>query len=410
MSAAKVFLSRLARRVWFRAALFTLVAIAYALLIGWIGPLLPFSPTLDLGQGAIDSILQILATSMLAVTTFSLTAMVTAYSSAARIATPRATQLLVEDRTSQNVLSTFVGSFAYSLVGIVALSTGYYPEQSRTLLFLGTLVVVVIIIVTLLRWIAHLANFGRMSDIISRVEKAAGDTLAQYARRPALGARPLRATPPSALPVYAASPGFVTNIDLGTLERVAESASIEVHIIATAGRTANSRTPLAHVVGTLNDDTADALRDAFHVEAHRSYDQDPRLGVIALSEIGSRALSPATNDPGTAIDALAALERVFTLMAEQERDEELLYPHLWLSPVSLEDLIDDGFRPIARDGAAMIEVGLRVQKVLASLAAMSPQNYRLFRRAAASAERRGAASLNREDARALRDACRSLWR
>ncbi|MGZ0712369.1 DUF2254 domain-containing protein (plasmid) [Coraliomargarita sp. W4R53] len=410
MSRARVFLGRLARQIWFRAAMFTVIAIGFALVIGLIGPWLPFSPSLDLGQDAVSSILQILATSMLAVTTFSLTAMVTAYSSAATIATPRATQLLVQDRTSQNVLSTFVGSFVYSMVGIIALSTGYYTDQARTLLFIGTLVVVVIIIVTLLRWIAHLSTFGRMNDIISRVESAAADTLTQYACRPTLGAQVQHSIPESARAVHAQSPGFVTHIDLDALERTAKAASINVHVVASAGRVADARTPLAKVTGELNDQTATALRDAFHVEAHRSYDQDPRLGVIALSEIGSRALSPATNDPGTAIDVLAALQRIFTLMFEQERDHEVIYPHLWFMPVSLTDLIDDAFRPIARDGAGMLEVALRVQKVLASLAVASPQNAPVFRGAADRAAHRAAASLAKADTRILRDARRKLWR
>ena len=191
---------------------------------------------------------------MLAVTTFSLATMVTVYSSASRIATPRATQLLVEDRTSQNVLSTFVGAFAFSLVGIIALSTGYYSEQGRTLLFLGTLVVILLIVVTLLRWIAYLADFGRMADIIDRVEKAARETLTAYAERPAMGARMQRQTPAAGIPVFAAEPGYVTHIDLAALERVGDAANVDVHVAATPGRVADARTPLARVIGALDDD------------------------------------------------------------------------------------------------------------------------------------------------------------
>ena len=224
MSGAGVFLRRIMRRVWFRAALFTVAAIVFALIAGVVAPWLPFSPSLDLGQGSVDSLLQIVASSMLAVTTFSLATMVTVYSSASRIATPRATQLLVDDRTSQNVLSTFVGAFAFSLVGIIALSTGYYTEQGRTLLFLGTLVVILLIVVTLLRWIAYLADFGRMADIIDRVEKAARETLTVYAERPAMGARMQRQLPAAGIPVFAAEPGYVTHVDLAALERVGDAS------------------------------------------------------------------------------------------------------------------------------------------------------------------------------------------
>lgn len=102
-----------------RATAFTVAGVLLAVVSSLLGRLLPDSLTLDLGQNAVGSILQILASSMLAVTTFSLTAMVSAYSSAASLGTPRSTQLLVRDRTSHNALSTFVGTFAFSVVGII---------------------------------------------------------------------------------------------------------------------------------------------------------------------------------------------------------------------------------------------------------------------------------------------------
>ena len=91
MGRSGLFLVRLARRIWFRAALLTVCAVALALIAGVFGTLIPVELTMNLGQGAVGSILQILASSMLAVTTFSLTAMVTAYSSATTQATPRST-------------------------------------------------------------------------------------------------------------------------------------------------------------------------------------------------------------------------------------------------------------------------------------------------------------------------------
>ena len=397
-----MFLRRIMRRVWFRAAVFTVAAIVFALIAGVVSPWLPFSPSLDLGQGSVDSLLQIVASSMLAVTTFSLATMVTVYSSASRIATPRATQLLVEDRTSQNVLSTFVGAFAFSLVGIIALSTGYYSEQGRTLLFLGTLIVILLIVITLLRWIAYLADFGRMADIINRVEKAARETLTGYAQQPAMGARTQREAPAAGIRIFAEEPGYVTHIDIAALERVGDTANVDVHVTAPPGRVADARTPLAHVIGGLDDQARESIRSAFRVEAHRSFDQDPRLAVIALSEIGSRALSPSTNDPGTAIEVLVALERVFTTMFDQKVDDHVRHPHVWVTPVELQDLIEDGFRAIARDGAGFLEVALRQQKVLAALAAAAPSHAALLRAAADRAAHSADAALPRQDSRALR--------
>lgn len=72
--------------------------------------MIPESVSVKVGAEAVDNILNILASSMLAVTTFSLSIMVTAYGSATTNVTPRATRLVVEDVTTQNVLATFIGS------------------------------------------------------------------------------------------------------------------------------------------------------------------------------------------------------------------------------------------------------------------------------------------------------------
>lgn len=404
MTHVRVFLTQMARAVWFRASLFSLAAVLLALAAGFLEPYLP-DLTVDLGQNSVDQILQILASSMLAVTTFSLTAVVTAYGAASRVATPRATQLLIADPTSQNVLSTFIGAFVFSMVGIIALSTGYYGEQGQTILFVGTLIVIVIVVVVLLRWISHLGSFGRMADIIDRVESEARRATSQYACHPSLGARPQdprRVTGASVRPQRA---GYVTYIDLRRLETLAKDRELTIHVRALPGTIVATASPLALVAGTVDDGVRSRVAAAFHIEAHRSYDQDPRLGMIALSEIASRALSPSTNDPGTAIDVLAALGRVFENMLQTEVDDDTPYGNVTVEAVALDDLVEDAFRPIARDGAGMVEVGIRLQKTLASLADLTgPARCRPFTDAATDARSRALRVLCRADAVALRRA------
>ncbi|MEV8211790.1 DUF2254 family protein [Streptomyces sp. NPDC079189] len=92
-------LRRLMRTVWVRAVVFTVAAMLFALAAGVVGSVIPFELRVELGQNSVDSLLQIIATAMLTATTFSITAMVTAYSSATTIATPRSTKLLIADPT-----------------------------------------------------------------------------------------------------------------------------------------------------------------------------------------------------------------------------------------------------------------------------------------------------------------------
>ena len=404
-SAAK----RLTERIWFRLVLFGIIAIALALVARLVGTMVPGSITIDFGQDSVSGILQILATSMLAVTTFSLTAMISAYASASAGTTPRATQLLIADPTSQNALSTFLGSFVFSIVGIVALSTSYYGESGRTVLYVGTLVVIAVIVGTLMRWIHHLTRFGRMADVIDRIEAAATDAALEHARRPHLGGLAPVDVPAAARTITADGPGCVTGIDMGTLSTVAEDRRLTVHIQTLPGTTVGLGGCLAMVEGMADAETVGRLRGAFRVEAHRTYEQDPRLGYVALAEIASRALSSSTNDPGSAVEALNAIQRVMTTMLVTESSEEVDFPRVHVPRVTLDDLVEDALRPVARDGASMIEIGLRIQRVIGDLITVVDADHAAtLRQASERAERRACNGLTDEgDRDALRSAAAS---
>lgn len=384
----RTFVKRLPERMWFRLVVFAVGALALVGVASAAGALLPSTLSVDFGQDAALRILQILATSMLAVTTFSLTAMISAYAAAAQGTTPRATQLLIADRTSQNALSTFLGSFVFAIVGIVALSANSFNDQGRSVLFLGTLAVIALVVATLLRWIHHLTGFGRVPDVIDRVERAATKAIHAYARDPHLGGVAPVAVPDDARTVLSEWVGYVTGVDIARLQRMADAAGVTVHIDAMPGAFVGKGTVLARVVGPVTssvdgdgastevspDDAWAGMRGAFRVERHRTYEQDPRLGLIALAEIGSRALSPAVNDPGTAIEVLGTVGRVVTELLTFEADDgEPRFPRVHVHVVALGDLVEDAFRPLARDGAALVEVGLRVQKVLGDLVQVASQ-------------------------------------
>jgi len=135
----KKYISRLPEKIWFRAMLFSLGAIVAAVAAEWIGPLIPYESDMELASGSVGDILTILASSMLAVIAFSVSIMVSAYSSATSTATPRTIALMLADDRSQNALSTFIGTFLFSIVGIIGLSAGFYDDRGRVILFFATI-------------------------------------------------------------------------------------------------------------------------------------------------------------------------------------------------------------------------------------------------------------------------------
>lgn len=365
-------LRQLSRRMWVRVSIFSLAAVAVALAGVFLARYVPSGIAESIGSDSIDDILQILATSMLAVTTFSLTTMVSAYSAATNSVTPRAAKLLMDDTTAQNALGTFIGSFLFSLVGIVALSTGAYGEQGRVILFLATVAVIILIVVTMLRWIDYLSHLGRVGETTDRVEGATLKALEDRMRHPGLGGR-IRirdALPDDAVAVFAEEIGYVQHVDIAALSAAAEAADGDVHVDAMPGIFADRVRPLAHLSGGFSEEGIAAVRAAFTIASERSFEQDPRFGLCVLSEIASRALSPAVNDPGTAIDVLGRAERILCHWAERDAASEAVdCPRVRVPGLRADDMFDDLFAPIARDGAGMLEVQVRLQKVLRALVA-----------------------------------------
>lgn len=372
-------LALLTRRLWFRATLISLLSVAAALVSLVLAPYLPFGISAKIGADSVESILTIIASSMLAVTTFSLSTMVSAYSAATSNVTPRATRLLIQDTTTQNVLGTFVGSFLYSLVALITLSTGAYGERGRVVLFVVTIAVVLLIVATLLRWIDYLLSFGRVGETTAKVEEAAERALTHRHRNQFLGGSPMTridAVPPGASPVHTDRIGYVQHLDMAVLAAAGKGIGAKVWVAATPGTFVDPSRPLVWVDAELSEDAEAEFREAFSVGEERTFDQDPRFCLSVLTEIASRALSPGINDPGTAIDVLGRAVRLLLIWTGKPEPQEPRFPDVFVPSIEPADMFDDIFYPIARDGAEMVEVQIRLQKALAALARSQDERFR----------------------------------
>ncbi len=368
-------LLQVTRRLWVRAALIGGIGIVAAVLAAVGQHLIPWQLPGNIGAEAVDDILNIIASSMLAVTTFSLSVMTSAFSAATSNVTPRATKLLMQDRVSQNVLATFIGSFLFALVGIIMLKTGVYGDRGRVVLFVATIAVITLIIITLIRWIDHLSEFGRVGETTDRVEQATRTAVDARLQTPFLGAQrfDLAAGPPEgAVPVPSEVAGYIRHIDIQGMSECAKELDAQLYVGSVPGAFVHPSRPLLWIcsAGDVSEDSREKLRKCFDIGAERSFDQDPRFGFAVLSEIAIRALSPAVNDPGTAIDVIGRLTRLLFQWADGEAAEdgaEVKFPRLHVPPIETADLFDDAFNLVARDGSGMIEIQLRLQKTLKAL-------------------------------------------
>lgn len=363
-------LGALSRRLWVQASLFAVGAVIAALAAHELGRFVPSDWVGFLGDTAVEGILQILASAMLPVVTFSMATVVAAHGTVMSNASPRAASLLIEDRSAQNALSSFIGAFIFSVVGLVALGTNYYSPEARLVLFLITLAVLAWVIVRLLGWVDELSRMVRVREAIRRVEEETRKAL--NGRSAFLGGMPDGELPPGAVPLLPERVGYVQHVDVARLDKLAGKHGVKVRLSAMPGAFVRKHRPLLHVLPgapALPEEARRALVSAVVVADRRDFRQDPRNGLVVLGEIASRALSPGVNDPGTAIDVVGAAARVLSVWAADhwEKEPTRHYERVLVPPLSAEDCFEDVFRPLARDGAGLVEVGIALQRALEDL-------------------------------------------
>ena len=130
--------------------------------------------------------------------------------------------------------------------------------------------------------------------------------------------------------------------------------------------------------------------------------------MIVLSEVAQRALSPAVNDPGTAIVVMNTMTALLVQRAQVQAEAqaetaakgasaqaELRHDRVAVPAMDAAALVHDAYAPIARDGAGMCEVLERLIKAMATLASNG-------RGTVAAAARRQAAQALAHGVQALR--------
>lgn len=330
---------------------------------------------------SVEKLLSVMAASLLVIATFSVASMVSAYAAASNTATPRSFILVIADDASQNALSAFVGAFIFSIVALTAVKNDYYQTGGLFILFVVTTLVFSLVIFTFVRWVDGIARLGRMGSTLDKVEKVAGDALKRRRDAPTLQGVVARAHP-AGQAVFATKVGYVQDIDIAALQTCAEKAEGWVVVAALPGTFATPDRPLAYVVSSRVGQAAPDCKgviEAFEIGTNRRFDNDPRFGLVVFAEIAGRALSPAVNDPGTAIDVVGRLVRLLHFWSEPataQDEDRPLYDRVEVPEVSVWDMFDDAFTVVARDGAGQVEVAVRLQKALSTLAAIGDEKMR----------------------------------
>ncbi len=374
--------NRVGERLWVRPLVVCLMSIMAVFAAKIIDSSEVASLAPAIAEDSIESLLSLMASSMLVIATFSVASMVSAYAAASSTATPRSFTLVLADDVSQNALSTFVGAFIFSAVALTAVKNDFYNQAGLFVLFVVTVFVFALVIVTFVRWVDTIARLGRIGSTIEKVESATEVAFKRRQEKPTLGGISISDKATSGEAVYTAKVGYVQHIDMAAIQAWAEDVDAQVVISALPGTFTLPNQVLAYVTVSSKEPAETdytKLIKSFQIGNDRTFEDDPRFGLVVLSEIATRALSPAVNDPGTAIKVIGTFVRLishFDKPVKTTSQNDAKYDLIAVPEISVSDMFEDAFASIARDGAGVIEVCVRLQKALASLESLNNDEIR----------------------------------
>ncbi|MDD9376363.1 DUF2254 domain-containing protein [Streptomyces sp. ZAF1911] len=218
-----------------------------------------------------------------------------------------------------------VGVFVFSITSGLAVGA---RRATVSTLVPGTAMVLTLVALALIRSLQagafHSIQLGHsLTAIATRAHRLFDDLYVRpYAPDPATdpGSGPDMAPPPPAAGTTAvlwSGPAVVIQqIDVRTLVGAARERDCSIALLVPPGTTASRGMTLAEVTG--GEVPEAVLRGALETGVERTFDQDPDLPFRLLADIALRALSPAVNDPATAVECLDRIEDLLNRLAGRE--------------------------------------------------------------------------------------------
>ncbi|PSN12800.1 DUF2254 domain-containing protein [filamentous cyanobacterium CCT1] len=337
------------------------------------------------GAEGARAVLSVIAGSMVtvAVTAFSIT--IVALQLASSHFGPRLLRNFMQDQGNQIVLGTFIATFIYCLLVLRTIRGEDYQLFVPHLSVTVGVVLAMVSIAVLIYFIHHASTIIQASHVIVDVShdleqvtnRLFPETLGRDLDQQDEGAKDVPTDfEAAAQPVRSEKTGYLQAIENETLMQVACDEDLVLRVQAFPGAFVMTDSPLVMVypADRITPDIAKQINRAFVMGRELTKQQNVAFPIEQLVEIALRALSPAVNDPFTAIRCIDRLADGLARLAGRELPSPYRYDqahHLRViaAPVKFETLADTAFSQIRQYGSADSVV---VSRLLAAIAAIAP--------------------------------------
>lgn len=172
--------------------------------------------------------------------------------------------------------------------------------------------------------------------------------------------------------------GVVLAFSLRDLTMIAEHADGVIELVPQVGDFVARGDPLFRLRGNGRSIDAGVLRACVAIGAERTMEQDPRFAFRIMVDIANKALSPAINDPTTAVLALDQIHRLLMYVGERRLDAGESHDaqdrlRLCYGTPDWIDFVSLGITEIRHFGASSMQVARRLQAMIEHLLRVLPQ-------------------------------------
>lgn len=339
--------------------------------------LLPaFTATVSVASA--QSFLATVASGMMALTgiVFSIAFVMVQFSAIAY--SPRLVQWLGRDKVLFHAMGVFIATFTYSLATLAWIDRGGSGQVPFASMWLVILLVIasMFLFALLVQRIASLSISNVLHFIGARGRTVIRETFPRGADVAAVidAAEAARGDlgPVTQTLHYQGKPRSIARFDIQALVGQASQADAVIVLESAVGDTLVEETVILRVHGARTALAERPLLKAVHLSDDRTFEQDPKYPLRLLVDIAIKALSPAINDPTTAVQAIDQIEDLLRRMAKCRLDAgyvrdaggrlRLVFPMpTWLDYLALS------FDEIRFYGADSVQVMRRLRSALTGL-------------------------------------------
>jgi uncharacterized membrane protein len=325
-----------------------------------------------------QAILSDIATSIMTVVSIVFAILLMTLTLASTQFSPRILIGFVRDRVTQWTLGVFLGTFSYCIAALPAARSApvpFVPVATVT----GAMLLVPACVGWLIYFIHHISHAISVNHIVDRIRRETElviDALMPERRRPFLMHGSLGGFPEE-LEVAVASrqSGYIRFIDIKRLRLLARAYGISVRVERRVGHFVPEGVALlaASHGERISEERTIALLAAIDIGPVRTMQLDIEFGIVQIVDIGLKAISPAVNDPTTAISCVDQLSSIVIRWLGRAPPASGFYDppyvlRLVVPWIGFEGMLDLAFEQIRHYAESDAAVCLRLIRALCDIA------------------------------------------